>query len=73
MASITVSDQAYAQAQPYAAAAHRTVDEELEYLAKLARAALENPDLPVEFIDGIFRALEEVEDGEVAEFKFGEG
>jgi len=42
----TLDDQAKADA----AAEHRTIAGQVEFWAKLGRAALDNPDLPVSFI-----------------------
>lgn len=47
---IPVEDGLYEQARLAAAAENRTVSGQIEYWARVGRAALENPDLPASFI-----------------------
>lgn len=48
--SIRIDQALYDQAKADAAAEHRTIAGQVEYWAKVGRAALDNPDLPVSFI-----------------------
>lgn len=48
--SIRIDQTLYDQAKIDAAAEHRTIAGQVEYWAKVGRAALDNPDLPVSFI-----------------------
>jgi len=48
--SIRIDQTLYDQARAEAAAEQRTIAGQVEYWAKLGRAALDNPDLPVSFI-----------------------
>lgn len=48
--SIRIDQELYEQAKADAAAEHRTIAGQVEYWAKVGRAALDNPDLPVSFI-----------------------
>ena len=48
--SIRIDQTLYDQAKADAAAEHRTIAGQVEYWAKVGRAALDNPDLPVSFI-----------------------
>lgn len=48
--SIRIDQALYDQAKADAAAEHRTISGQVEYWAKVGRAALDNPDLPVSFI-----------------------
>jgi len=48
--SIRIDQTLYDQAKADAAAEHRTIAGQVEFWAKLGRAALDNPDLPVSFI-----------------------
>jgi len=48
--SIRIEQRLYDQAKADAAAEHRTISGQVEYWAKVGRAALDNPDLPVNFI-----------------------
>jgi hypothetical protein len=48
--SIRIDQTLYDQARSEARAEHRTIAGQVEYWAKIGRAALDNPDLPVSFI-----------------------
>jgi hypothetical protein len=48
--SIRIDQALYDQAKADATAEHRTIAGQVEYWAKIGRAALDNPDLPVSFI-----------------------
>ena len=48
--SIRIDQALYNQAKNDAAAEHRTIAGQVEYWAKVGRAALDNPDLPVSFV-----------------------
>ncbi|MEI7431709.1 MAG: ParD-like family protein [Betaproteobacteria bacterium] len=48
--SIRIAHSLYEQAKADAAAEHRTIAGQVEFWAKVGRAALDNPDLPVSFV-----------------------
>ena len=48
--SIRIDQTLYDQARSEAIAEHRTIAGQVEYWAKVGRAALDNPDLPVSFV-----------------------
>lgn len=48
--SIRIDRSLYNQAKAVAAAEHRTITGQIEFWAKVGRAALDNPDLPVSFV-----------------------
>lgn len=48
--SIRIGQALYEQARLDAAAEHRTIAGQVEFWARVGRAALDNPDLPVSFI-----------------------
>lgn len=48
--SIRIDQSLYDQAKADAAAEHRTIAGQVQFWAKVGRAALDNPDLPVSFI-----------------------
>ncbi len=48
--SIRIDQSLYNQAKADATAEHRTIAGQIEFWAKVGRAALDNPDLPVSFI-----------------------
>ncbi len=57
--SIRIDQTLYDQARMDAASEHRTIAGQVEYWAKIGRAALDNPDLPVSFIAESLASLSE--------------
>lgn len=47
---VRIEDDLYVSARDQAKAEHRTIAGQIEFWAKVGRAALDNPDLPVDFI-----------------------
>ena len=47
---VRIEDGLYASARDQAKAEHRTIAGQIEFWANVGRAALDNPDLPVDFI-----------------------
>ena len=47
---VRIEDDLYASARDQAKAEHRTIAGQIEFWAKVGRAALDNPDLPIDFI-----------------------
>ncbi|MCK9993367.1 MAG: hypothetical protein Dbin4_01887 [Alphaproteobacteria bacterium] len=58
-ASIRIHQELYEQARLDAAAEHRTISGQIEFWARVGRAALDNPDLPVTFIAESLASLSE--------------
>ncbi|MBE0439351.1 MAG: ParD-like family protein [Gammaproteobacteria bacterium] len=48
--SIRINNDLYEQAKQDAFAEHRTISGQVEFWAKVGRAAIDNPDLPIDFI-----------------------
>ena len=61
--SIRIDQTLYDQARNEAQAEHRTIAGQIEYWAKVGRAALDNPDLPVSFIAESLAAMAEPREG----------
>ncbi len=57
--SIRIDQMLYDQARTEAVSEHRTIAGQIEYWAKVGRAALDNPDLPVSFITESLASLAE--------------
>jgi hypothetical protein len=57
--SIRIDQTLYNQAKADAAAEHRTISGQIEFWAKVGRAALDNPDLPVSFISESLASMAE--------------
>jgi len=47
---VRIDDQLYEQAKSVAKGECRTIAGQLEFWAKIGKAALDNPDLPIEFV-----------------------
>ncbi len=47
---VRIEDELYISARNQAKAEHRTIAGQIEFWAKVGRAALDNPDLPIDFI-----------------------
>lgn len=52
-----------------ALAEHRSVPKQIEYWARIGKAVLDNPDLPLRLIQDAMRGLEEARAGKLAEYK----
>ena len=57
--SIRIDQDLYNQARSEAQSEHRTIAGQIEYWAKIGRSALDNPDLPIDFIASSLAALSE--------------
>lgn len=57
--SIRIDQTLYDQARSEAVTEHRTIAGQIEYWAKVGRAALDNPDLPVSFVAESLASLAE--------------
>ena len=57
--SIRIDQTLYDQARCEAVSEHRTIAGQIEYWAKVGRAALDNPDLPVSFVAESLASLAE--------------
>ena len=61
--SIRIDQTLYEQARSEAMAEHRTIAGQVEYWAKIGRAALDNPDLPVSFVAASLASMVEAREG----------
>ena len=60
---VRIEDDLYISARDQAKAEHRTIAGQIEFWAKVGRAALDNPDLPIDFIaESLISLAEPVED-----------
>jgi hypothetical protein len=51
-------------------AEHRSVPKQIEYWARIGKAVMDNPELPLRLIQDAMQGLEEARTGKLAEFKF---
>ena len=68
--TIRLSEEIMQDAAAYAPLNSRSVPKQIEHWAKIGKIAEENPDLPYEFIRGVFEAKSEMERGDVSIFNF---
>ena len=68
--ALKLSDELVEDAKATAAAEHRSVPRQIEYWARIGKAVLENPELPLRFIQDTMLALEEAKAGKATAFKF---
>jgi hypothetical protein len=60
---VRIEDDLYISARDQAKAEHRTIAGQIEFWAKVGRAALDNPDLPIDFIsESLISMAEPAED-----------
>ena len=57
--SIRIDDALYNAARSRSKAEMRSIPQQVAYWAKVGRAALDNPDLPIEFVRDTLVAMEE--------------
>ena len=58
---VRIDDDLYEQAKSYAHAEKRTIAGQLEFWALIGKAALDNPDLPIDFVRDLIIARAEGE------------
>lgn len=56
---VRINDSLYGQARTEAQAEHRTISGQIEFWALIGRTALDNPDLPIDFIRDLLIARSE--------------
>jgi hypothetical protein len=69
--AIRISDELIRNARLYSRVDNRSVTGQIEHWAKIGRCAEENPDLTYSLIKEILIGLEELDQGESSEYKFG--
>lgn len=69
--ALKLSDDLIEDAKPYAAAEHRSVPKQIEYWARIGKAVLENPDVPLRLIQDIMLSREEAKAGLAQPYEFG--
>ena len=69
--ALKLSDDLVEDAKTTAAAEHRSVPRQIEYWARIGKAVLENPEMPLRFIQDTMLSLEEAKAGKVDAYQFG--
>jgi hypothetical protein len=56
---VRIDNQLYEQAKSEAKAEHRTIAGQIEFWATVGRAAIDNPELPVDFVVQVLASMKE--------------
>lgn len=69
--ALKLSDALVEDAKVSGAAEHRSVPRQIEYWARIGKAVLENPELPLQLIQDTMLSLEEAKAGQLAPYTVG--
>lgn len=69
--AVRISEKLVNEAKKYSRVDHRSITGQIEHWAKIGKCVEENPDLTYSLIKEILMGLEELEQGERSEYKFG--
>lgn len=69
--AVRISDKLVREARLYSKVDNRSVTGQIEHWARIGKCAEDNPDLTYGLIKEILIGLEELEQGESSEYKFG--
>jgi len=69
--ALKLSNELVEDAKPHAAAEHRSVPKQIEYWARIGKAVLENPEMPLRLIQDTILSREEVKAGLATPYQFG--
>ncbi|MDP2991832.1 MAG: hypothetical protein Q8O04_11705 [Deltaproteobacteria bacterium] len=68
---VRISDELANEAKKYSRIDHRSMTGQIEHWAKIGKCAEENPDLTYSLIKEILIGIEELEQGDKSEYRFG--
>ncbi len=69
--AVRVSEELVQEARKYSRVDHRSITGQIEHWARIGKCAEENPDLTYDLIKEILIGIEELEHGDLTEYKFG--
>ena len=69
--AIRVSEELVNEAKKYSRIEHRSMTGQIEHWARIGKCIEENPDLTYNLIKEILIGIEELEQGEKSEYRFG--
>lgn len=69
--AVRISEQLVTEAKKFSKVDHRSLTGQIEHWARIGKCAEENPDLTYDLIKEIFVGIEELEQSEKTEYKFG--
>ncbi len=65
---VQINQELYEQAKQVALLEHRSIDAQIEFWARVGRAAMDNPDLPISFVAASLASMAEArENAEIFE------
>lgn len=69
--TVRISEELVNEAKKFSRIDHRSLTGQIEHWARMGKCAEENPDLTFSLIKEILIGVEELEQGEKSEYKFG--
>lgn len=69
--ALKLSDDLVEDAKTTASAEHRSVPRQIEYWARIGKAVLENPEMPLRLIQDTMLSIQEVKAGKLEPYQFG--
>jgi hypothetical protein len=69
--AVRISEKLVDEAKRFSRIDHRSLAGQIEHWARMGKCAEENPDLPYTLIKEILMGLDELDENEKAEYKFG--
>ena len=69
--AVRISEKLVNEAKKFSRIDHRSITGQIEHWAKIGKCAEDNPDLTYSLIKEILIGLQELEQGERSEYKFG--
>lgn len=69
--AVRISENLVKEARKYSSIDHRSITGQIEHWARIGKCAEENPDLTYALIREILIGIEELEQGDMTEYKFG--
>ncbi len=69
--AVRISEKLVTDAKKFSRIDHRSLTGQIEHWARMGKCAEENPDLTYSLIKEILIGIEELEQGEKSEYKFG--
>ena len=69
--AVRVSEDLVQEARKYSRVDHRSITGQIEHWARIGKCAEENPDLTYDLIKEILIGIEELDQGDLSEYKFG--
>ncbi len=69
--AVRISEKLVNEAKKFSRVDHRSITGQIEHWAQIGKCAEENPDLTYSLIKEMLMGLEELEQGQRSEYKFG--